>query len=30
MNGDASLMKEHFRAIAKKTDHPGIKLRPGP
>jgi cell filamentation protein len=29
MNDDASLMREHFRSIAKKSDRPGLKLRPG-
>ncbi len=29
MNDDPSLMKEHFRSIAKKSDRPGLKLRPG-
>jgi cell filamentation protein len=29
MNEDPSLMREHFRSIAKKSDRPGLKLRPG-
>jgi cell filamentation protein len=29
MNGDPSLMKKHFRSIAKKADHPSLKLRRG-
>jgi cell filamentation protein len=27
MKGDPSLMKEHFRAITKKVDHPSLRLR---
>lgn len=29
MNGDPSLMKEHFRAITKKVDQPSLRLRRG-